>query len=345
MFSSSASASSASSSSSATASSSVPMRKSTKKPGNGDMELIHDVRKLSACMTSNFIHVLKFLMPLIRECVSNYNGNRSDIYAELEGIFHYMKNSKTEIRFLYQPLLFIKQHNNLLRHTGDCRTVDMKKNLGYIGDIIVWLRLKKESEEIISAFITFYNEYHEIATETCGKILPREDFSVADSEPKAKGKKKDKTVKKYDDTLASACKDTHTDINDVITGIQNMELKESKAESEVKMEPVVEAKTETVKKTLSMNPNAEPIVWTPTEFVEPLLRDPIPSGHTVHWYKTNGYSDFLKTRTVVFREGAIAGKRCTICKYNGNNLLVSFTDENGAEVVKYVSKYITIDWY
>jgi hypothetical protein len=90
----------------------------------------------------------------------------NDIFRRLKFILNAIEISKTQERFLYHPLLYIKQNYEFLRQIPlvDISSKDICKVIRYLSDIIACLKLMNVcANNIIQKFIDFYDDFFNIA--------------------------------------------------------------------------------------------------------------------------------------------------------------------------------------
>lgn len=69
-----------------------------------------------------------------------------------------------------------------------------------------------------------------------------------------------------------------------------------------------------------------------------------PTGMTVAWYKQMGWKRFLNGHELIFLTGKYANQRCTIERWNSNNVRCRFLQPDGTEVLHCITFSHTVAW-
>lgn len=254
---------------------------------------IKNLDELSSVFVGEFTRAIRPTNTVL-ERITNPPSRREDQLQHMENMLFLLKLRQDIPRMLFQPLMFIKQHRGLLAHYKGCRASDVKKALGYIGDIIVCLRLLKE-DSLANMYIDFYNTYFQAAK----KYVPL-----------SKNTKKE-IFEKSDALLESGAPLEYPLL--------------FKDEDFVPYE-----KEEAIPTIYSVTSKEE---MTSDEESERNLGE-MPQGKSIKWYKNHGYSQEIKTKLVTpVDDENFSGHYFRVEKYNGNNTLFSLHGEDPKTLV------------
>lgn len=259
-----------------------------------------DIRDLDG-LSSEFLRWFTKLLRPTNAILKKYVDappNRGDEVQNMEHMLHLLKTNQELPRMLYQPLLFIKQHRGLLAHYKGCRSSDVKKAIGYLGDVIVCLRLMQEDPECINGYIDFYNGYFRTAKQCVpfNKGVKKEIFEKSIVPPK------EDIPEKEEEKIAIEKAPS--------TSIPTMKISED-----------------------FIPPGFCPLPCIPEFPMEPIPieddLDTMPQGKTIKWYKKNGYSQEFKMKLVTpVDEEEYRGHYFRVERYNGNNTLMILHGED-----------------
>jgi hypothetical protein len=136
-----------------------------------------DVRTLAKeCLRVQNLYFIDSVNELLIVLEKKYSIPKSeDMFRRLKFILNAIETSKKQERFLYRPLLYIKQNYGYLRHkvhsTTNFSETDIGRVIRSIADIIACLELMKESDDdpnlitAIKMFKNFYSEFLKVARE------------------------------------------------------------------------------------------------------------------------------------------------------------------------------------
>lgn len=257
---------------------------------------IKNLDELSSVFVGEFTRVIRPTNSVL-ERIANPPSYREDQLQHMENMLFLLRTRQDIPRMLFQPLMFIKQHRGLLAHYKGCRSNDVKKALGYIGDIIVCLRLLKE-DSLANMYIDFYNNYFQAAKKcvplsknTKKEIFQKSEISLEGTTPI------DYPLLFKDEEFIPYEKE------EAIPAIYPIMPKESKEEMSSDEE--------------SRSNSGE-----------------MPQGKSIKWYKNNGYSQEIKTKLVTpVDDENFSGHYFRVEKYNGNNTLFSLHGEDPKTLV------------
>lgn len=359
----------------------VPSAKVVPGEGKRKSPEIKDTEDYVRIFTGFFNSILPRINDVLMK-LTHFKPNGNDCMRKLENLLTRAAELQNVGRFLYEPLMYLKQHRNLLSHTLPVRIVDVKKAILNLGSLVVCFNILDEDSTLILKCISFYEDYANLAIEKkifASGAFRKENFNAIKLKCLENIEKKEKEEK--DEKDEDEENEEFEEFDESEEFEENEEFQEDKGKEEDKDNE--EGKEEEVlpieKKMRSLNLNAEPFI----PFIPPVPSDSsshssstspccssssssssssenngeMPQGLTIDEYKRAGFSVQIKTKLLTPLTGDLQGYYFEILKFNGNTTLFKICEQDGERYlqdkgrnagnkhgIRYFSSHIPFQW-